>query len=122
MEATLQLERPTHRARRSSRSGRFPLGRGSLVPLDRSSDERLAQRAPRGDDQALGAIFERYRQELYRFCLGLLGEPQDAQDALQNTMVKALRALPGEEREIALRPWLYRVAHNEAVELRRTRR
>jgi RNA polymerase sigma factor (sigma-70 family) len=75
-----------------------------------------------GDRQALGAIFERYQQELYRFCLGLLGEPQDAQDALQNTMVKVLRALPGEEREIALRPWLYRIAHNEAIELRRGRR
>jgi RNA polymerase sigma factor (sigma-70 family) len=123
MGATPQLERPVRRARRPSRAAGQPaLGRGSLVPLDRSSDERLARRATRGDDQALGAIFERYQQELYRFCLGLLGEPQDAQDALQNTMVKALRALPGEEREIALRPWLYRVAHNEAIDLRRTKR
>ena len=36
-------------------------------------------------------------------------------------MVKVLRALPGEEREVSLRPWLYRIAHNEAIELRRTR-
>src|SRR4051794_10293935 len=114
MEATPQLERPGRRARRQARVGQSTLGRGSLGPLDRSSDERLARRATGGDEQALGAIFERYQQELYRFCLGLLGEPQDAQDALQNTMVKALRALPGEKREIALRPWLYRVAHNEA--------
>jgi len=54
--------------------------------------------------------------------LGLLGEPQDAQDALQNTMVKVLHALPGEKREIALRPWLYRIAHNEAINLRRGKR
>src|SRR5689334_10689638 len=87
-----------------------------------SSDDRLVRRVSRGDRQALGPIFERYQQELYRFCLGLLGEPQDAQDALQNTMVKALRALPGEKREIALRPWLYRIAHNEAIELRRSQR
>lgn len=92
------------------------------IPLGRSSDERLARRATKGDRQALGVIFERYQQELYRFCLGLLGEPQDAQDALQNAMVKALRALPGEKREIALRPWLYRIAHNEAINLRRGRR
>jgi RNA polymerase sigma factor (sigma-70 family) len=84
-----------------------------------SSDRRLARRASKGDRQAIATIFERYQQELYGFCLGLLGEPQDAQDALQNTMVKVLRALPGEEREISLRPWLYRIAHNEAVELRR---
>jgi RNA polymerase sigma factor (sigma-70 family) len=98
------------------------LAHGSLLPLARSSDARLARRAKRGDAQALGAIFERYQQELYRFCLGLLGEPQDAQDALQNTMVKALRSLPGEKREIALRPWLYRIAHNEAIDLRRGKR
>lgn len=98
-----------------------PVGRLER-PLGRSSDEGLARRATRGDEQALGAIFERYGQELYRFCLGLLGEPQDAQDALQNTMVKALRALPGEKREIALRPWLYRIAHNEAINLRRAKR
>lgn len=86
-----------------------------------ASDRHLARRASRGDRRAIAAIFERYQQELYGFCLGLLGEPQDAQDALQNTMVKVLRALPGEEREIALRPWLYRIARNEAVELRRSR-
>jgi RNA polymerase sigma factor (sigma-70 family) len=85
------------------------------------SDRRLADRASKGDRRAIAAIFERYQQELYRFCLGILGEPEDAQDALQNTMVKVLKALPGEEREIALRPWLYRIAHNEAVELRRRR-
>jgi RNA polymerase sigma factor (sigma-70 family) len=87
-----------------------------------SSDRRLARRASKGDRRAIAAIFERYQQELYGFCLGLLGEPQDAQDALQNTMVKILRALPGEEREISLRPWLYRIAHNEAIELRRSSR
>lgn len=122
MATTPQLERPVHRARLPSISGRSTLAHGSLTPLGRSSDERLSRRATRGDEQALGVIFERYQRELYRFCLGLLGEPQDAQDALQNTMVKALRALPGEEREIALRPWLYRVAHNEAINLRRTQR
>jgi RNA polymerase sigma factor (sigma-70 family) len=89
--------------------------------LRNNSDRRLAHRASRGDRRAIATIFERYQQELYGFCLGLLGEPQDAQDALQNTMVKVLRALPGEQREISLRPWLYRVAHNEAIELRRTR-
>jgi RNA polymerase sigma factor (sigma-70 family) len=88
-------------------------------PMRASSDRRLARRASKGDRRAIATIFERYRQELYGFCLGLLGEPQDAQDALQNTMVKVLRALPGEQREISLRPWLYRIAHNEAIELRR---
>jgi RNA polymerase sigma factor (sigma-70 family) len=95
------------------------LARDDGRPFRLLSDDRLARCASRGDRQAIAAIFERYQQELYRFCLGLLGEPQDAQDAVQNTVVKVLRALPGEERRIALRPWLFRIAHNEAIELRR---
>jgi RNA polymerase sigma factor (sigma-70 family) len=75
-----------------------------------------------GDERAFAAIFSRYHQDLYRFCLAIVRNPQDAQDALQNTMVKVLRALPGEERQIDLRPWLYRIAHNESVELLRRRR
>lgn len=91
------------------------------VPV-RLSDDRLTRRAVRGDERAFAAIFERYHQDLYRFCLAIAGNPADAQDALQNTMVKVLRKLPGEERRIELKPWLYRIAHNESVELLRRRR
>jgi len=86
------------------------------------SDERLTRRAVGGDERAFAAIFRRYHQSLYRFCLAILGNPEDAQDALQNTMIKVLRALPGEERQIELKPWLYRIAHNEAIDLLRRRR
>jgi RNA polymerase sigma factor (sigma-70 family) len=86
------------------------------------SDQRLAQRAAGGEERAFAAIFDRYHQRLYRYCLAIVGESQDAQDALQNTMIKVLRALPGEDREIKLKPWLYRIAHNESVDLLRRRR
>jgi RNA polymerase sigma factor (sigma-70 family) len=86
------------------------------------SDDRLTRRAARGDERAFAAIFDRYHQRLYRYCLGIVGNTQDAQDALQNAMVKVLRALPGEERQIELKPWLYRIAHNESIELLRRRR
>ena len=86
------------------------------------SDERLTKRAIGGDPRAFAAIFDRYQERLYGFCLSLLGDRHDAQDALQNTMVKVLLALPGEERPIELKPWLYRIAHNESVELLRRRR
>ncbi|HEX6205142.1 MAG TPA: sigma-70 family RNA polymerase sigma factor [Solirubrobacterales bacterium] len=86
------------------------------------SDERLTRRACGGDERAFAAIFRRYHQPLYRFCLAIVGNPEDAQDALQNTMVKVMRALPGEERTIDLKPWLYRIAHNEAIDLLRRRR
>ncbi len=87
-----------------------------------TSDDRLARRAAAGDERALAAIYRRYAPNLYRFCLAIVGNPEDAQDALQNTMVKVLRGLPGEERRIELKPWLYRIAHNESVELLRRRR
>src|SRR5215203_1382336 len=86
------------------------------------SDERLTRRAVGGDERAFAAIFRRYHQPLYRFCLAIVGTPEDAQDALQNTMIKVLRALPGEERKIELKPWLYRIAHNESIDLLRRRR
>jgi RNA polymerase sigma factor (sigma-70 family) len=82
----------------------------------------LAREASRGDKRALEKIYRDYHQPLYRFCLAIVGNSQDAQDALQNTMVKMLRALPGEKRSIALKPWLYRIAHNESIDLLRRRR
>lgn len=97
---------------------------GSRLPAPARllSDERLARRAATGDRAAFEAIFQRYHQDLYRFCLATAGNIQDAQDALQNTMVKVMRALPGEKRQIKLKPWLYRIARNEAVETVRKRR
>lgn len=86
------------------------------------SDERLVRRAAGGEERAFAAIFGRYHQPLYRYCLAIVGDSQDAQDALQNTMLKVLRALPGEAREIKLKPWLYRIAHNESIDLLRRRR
>lgn len=86
------------------------------------SDARLMRRAADGDERAFAAIYQRYHQDLYRFCLSILARPEDAQDALQSTMLKAMRALPGEQREIKLKPWLYRIAHNESIELLRKRR
>jgi RNA polymerase sigma factor (sigma-70 family) len=80
------------------------------------------QVAPGVDERELGEIFDAYHQQLYRYCLAILGDRQDAEDALQETMVKVVRALPGEQREIALRPWLYRIAHNESIDLVRRRR
>lgn len=86
------------------------------------SDERLARLASAGDRAAFGVIFHRYHRELYRFCVSILHSAADAEDALQTTMLSALNALQGDTREIALRPWLYRIAHNESITLLRRRR
>lgn len=91
---------------------------GRMLPL---GEARLARLAAAGDERAFATIYERYHQELFRYCMAILRNPEDAQDALQSTMANALRALPGERRPIALRPWLYRVAHNESLSLIRRR-
>jgi RNA polymerase sigma factor (sigma-70 family) len=92
------------------------------VPLRTASDDRLAALAAAGDERAFTVIFERHHQPLYRYCRSLLGNTEDASDALQSTMLRALRALPGEKRTIALKPWLFRIAHNEAITIIRRRR
>jgi RNA polymerase sigma factor (sigma-70 family) len=86
------------------------------------TDERLARLAAKGDRMAFEAIFDRYHQELYRYCVSLLRNREDAADALQSTMMRALRALDGDNRDISLRPWLYRIAHNESMTLLRQAR
>ncbi|HKQ17089.1 MAG TPA: RNA polymerase sigma factor, partial [Solirubrobacterales bacterium] len=83
---------------------------------------RLSRRAKRGERSAFEEIFRTHHQELYRYCLAILRDRDDAEDALQATMAAALRSLPGEGRHIEVRPWLFRVAHNEAISILRRRR
>src|SRR5436190_8695485 len=92
-----------------------------LGPRRLLGDEQLARLAAGSDARAFETIFARYHQELYRYCRAILGNAADAEDALQATMAAALRSLPGETRPISLRPWLYRVAHNEAISIVRRR-
>jgi RNA polymerase sigma factor (sigma-70 family) len=97
------------------------IGHPRTGALRLASDARLVRIAVRGEQRAFAAIFQRYHQELYRYCRAIVGDEEEASDALQNTMLNVMRALPGESREIALRPWLYRIAHNEAIALVRQR-
>jgi RNA polymerase sigma factor (sigma-70 family) len=78
--------------------------------------------AARGDAEAFGTVYERHHQPLYRYCRSILGNDDDACDALQNTMAKAWDALRRDEPDVPLRPWLFRIAHNEALSLLRGRR
>src|SRR5947199_7509939 len=66
-------------------------------------------------------VYERHHQALYRYCRSILRHEEDAQDALQSAMMRAFAALQTERRELELRPWLFRIAHNEAVTILRRR-
>jgi RNA polymerase sigma factor (sigma-70 family) len=91
----------------------------ALAPVQVLTDRRLVRRAAAGDRGAFSEIYARYHQALYRYCRSILRSDHDASDALQATMLKALTALPGEQRRIDLKPWLYRVAHNESISILR---
>jgi RNA polymerase sigma factor (sigma-70 family) len=94
----------------------------SALPMPLSGEERLARLAGEGNDRACGVLFERYHQPLYRYCRSLVRSDVDAQDALQSTFAAALGALQRGQRDAPLRPWLFRIAHNESISLLRRRR
>ena len=90
---------------------------GRLRPLRRLNDDDLAAAAAQGDARALGVVFERYHEPLYRYCAALLDDPELISTALQNTMGAAKRGLEEGERSIPLRPWLHRLADAECLAL-----
>jgi RNA polymerase sigma factor (sigma-70 family) len=92
-----------------------------VIGLTRLADERLARAVANGDERAFATIYERYHQELYRYCYWIVRNGDDAYDALQSTLVRALAALQRRQRDAPLRPWLFRIAHNESISLIRRR-
>ena len=92
-----------------------------IIPFARMGDEALASRAAAGSAAAFTALYERYYEPLLGYCRSILLNAEDAHDATQSALENALRALPRREPGRALKPWLYRIAHNEAINIVRRR-
>ena len=75
-----------------------------------------------GDRAEFARLVDAYSSPIYRLGLRMLGNPQDAEDVLQNTFLNALTHLPGFEGRSSLATWLYRIAANEALMLIRKRK
>ena len=75
-----------------------------------------------GNREAFAQLVDETSAHIYRVALQILGDDQDAEDVLQETYIKAFRALPDFEGRSSLTTWLYRIAVNEALMLVRKRK
>jgi RNA polymerase sigma factor (sigma-70 family) len=104
----LEASALTHASRRGLLARRSPL-------LKLQGDEKLIAMARSGNPGAFETIVDRYQGRLLGFCRQMLGSTEDAEDVLQEVFVNAYRAMLNDEREINLRPWLYRIARNRCL-------
>src|SRR4029079_16455597 len=79
------------------------------------SDERLIALTRRGQPAAFEALVARYQSRLLAFCRHMLTSKEDAEDVLQEVVAAAFNAVLADEREINVRPWLYRIARNRSL-------
>jgi RNA polymerase sigma factor (sigma-70 family) len=101
--------------------GRAPqLGSKRLLGL--AADERLVEHIRRGNERAFEVAYERYGSAILSFCRHMLGNLEEAEDAVQHTFAAAYSDLLRDDREIKLKPWLYTIARNRCLSMLRARR
>jgi len=83
-----------------------------------ATDEQLVALVRSGDGRAFDAIHDRYRPRLVAYARQFLGGAHhDAEEVVQDAFIRALGALTADSRDIALRPWLYAIVRNRALDL-----
>jgi len=90
-----------------------------FAPDTQVSEESLVQAGQHGDAQALNTLFHRHQRTLFHSALGIMGNPQDAEDALQDGLLTAFRNLKSFEGRSQFSTWLTRVVINAALMRRR---
>ncbi len=98
----------THAQRRRLFARRSPL-------LKFQGDESLVALTRDGNQNAFEALVTRYQSRLLGFCRQMLGSTEDAEDVLQEVFVASYNAMCADDRPIAVRPWLYRIARNRCL-------
>src|SRR5918912_1273785 len=82
-----------------------------------SSDVELVERAREGDESAYARLIEAHRAELHAHCYRMLGSVHDAEDALQDALLRAWRGLPRFQGRSSVRSWLYSIATNTCLDI-----
>lgn len=95
--------------------------RQTVVDDEAPADKSLVLRFQMGSPEAYDEIFERYRPLTERICLRILGDREDAQEAVQETMLRVLRGLPLFNGRYQLQAWIARIATNVSVDMVRAR-
>src|SRR4051812_47939758 len=98
---------------------RVPLPR---VRLGRLSDDRLVALAAAGDERAFEILYDRHHAALLGFCRHMLGSREEGEDALQQTFLRAHRALLLHGAPDDVRPWLFAIARNRCRSLHPARK
>ncbi len=89
--------------------------RGPSALLRLQSDERLIMLTRRGQHAAFETLCSRYQSRLLSFCRHMLNSREDAEDVLQEVFTAAFNAVLADDREINVKPWLYRIARNRSL-------
>src|SRR3954471_7964115 len=103
------------------RTGRLFLPRSPKV-LAALSDDRLVEQVRRGNEAAFEVVYDRHHRGILSFCRHMLGSPDEAEDAVQQTFISAYDALQADQRDIRLKAWLYTIARNRCLSIIRARR
>jgi RNA polymerase sigma-70 factor (ECF subfamily) len=85
------------------------------------NDAQLVRKGLKGDTQALDMLFTEHKRRLYQTALRVLGNPEDAEDAVQDGLLSAYRNLPRFEGRSQFSTWLTRIVINAALMRRRSR-
>lgn len=84
--------------------------------MNKLTDEQLAAKLQGGDHEAFGLIIDRYESAIIRYAIRLVSDHDIAEDIAQEAFIKAYRDIQSFDTKRKFSSWLYRIAHNEAID------
>ncbi len=86
------------------------------VHSEQHEERELVRAAQQGDREAFARLYEANAERVYRYLLGRVDDPADAEDITAEVFIRAMRALPSyKPTRVPFVGWLFRIAHNEAA-------